>query len=286
MATNATNATNAGSSVSVGNDTAASGGWSFADRIDLPFVTEVTSSGAPIAQERMSPPAFPERKWSANWFSWRVLVEFTRTDWLKTQLPDWTKMPGFTSVDDEIHNLVRAAQDERADALGEILSQADEFISYFLDLLTAAPTSYPATNRVLQAANLVGLFVVMHWKAHYKRPRATQLCPALLPPIPVPGHASYPSGHSTQAHLVALCMQDVLRGLPVAQRNAMQPMGNGLWVLAGRIARNREIAGMHYPSDTAAGVMLAERTLPYLRGMKADSAYKTAVKAATEEWKQ
>ena len=34
-------------------------------------------------------------------------------------------------------------------------------------------------------------------------------------------------------------------------------IGASLGVLARRIARNREIAGLHYPSDTRAGVKLA-----------------------------
>jgi membrane-associated phospholipid phosphatase len=287
MSTNSTNSTNSGGSggaASSSNATGVTDGWFFADRIDLPFVTELTSGGTPIAQERITPPAFPERNWSADWFAWRVLLDFTQTAWAGVALPDWTAMPGFISVDNELDNLVQAAQDERADALGEILSQADEFTSYFMNLMTTTPSSYPATSRVLHAANLVGLFIAMYWKAHYKRPRATQLCPALLPPIAVPGHASYPSGHSTQAHLMAACMREVFAGLPAAQQPQMQPMRDDVWVLADRIARNREIAGFHYPSDTAAGVWLANNILPLLSGMPAGSAYQTAVANAVLEW--
>jgi membrane-associated phospholipid phosphatase len=288
MASNASNASNSGSSSGAGsaaNSTSVSDGWFFADRIDLPFVTEVTSAGVPIATERLSPPVFPDRNWSADWFAWRVLVDFVQTKWTTViTLLDWTKMPNFTSVADEIDNLVTAAQDERADALDEILSQAEEFTSYFLNLMTAKPTSYPATTRVLNAACLVGLFVAMNWKAQFNRPRASQLCPALLPPIAVPDHASYPSGHSTQAHLMALCMGQVFALLPPAQQPLMQPMQADLWVLADRIARNREIAGLHYPSDTAAGIVLANQILPLLSGMAATSAYQTAIANAVTEW--
>jgi hypothetical protein len=73
----------------------------------------------------------------------------------------------------------------------------------------------------------------------------------LLPPVPVPGHASYPSGHSTQAHLIAHCAGLVL---PTAVQTVLQ---TNLGALADRIGRNREIAGLHYPTDTAAGVTLA-----------------------------
>ena len=46
-------------------------------------------------------------------------------------MPPWQNMPGYVTDDDEIDLLVTAAQDERADALDEILSQSDEFTSYF-----------------------------------------------------------------------------------------------------------------------------------------------------------
>jgi membrane-associated phospholipid phosphatase len=287
MASNASNASNSGGSggaVGASNATSVSDGWFFADRVDLPFVTETTSAGVPIATELLAAPVFPDRNWSADWFAWRVLVDFVQTNWKGIALLDWTKMSGFTSVDDEISNLVTAAQDERADALAEILSQADEFISYFLNLMTARPTAYPATTRVLNAANLVALFVAMNWKSQFNRPRPSQLCPALLPPIVVPGHASYPSGHSTQAHLMALCMGQVFAQLPSTQQPLMQPIQADLWVLADRIARNREIAGLHYPSDTAAGVVLANQILPLLSGMASSSAYQAAVTNAVAEW--
>ena len=102
--------------------------------------------------------------------------------------------------------------------------------------------------RVLKAANLIATVYQMHWKAVYQRARPTQVCPALFPPIAVPGHASYPSGHSTQAHLLALCLGDVFDALPPGQPSA-DVLKADLDVLARRIARNREIAGLHYRTE-------------------------------------
>ena len=131
-------------------------------------------------------------------------------------------------------------------------------------------------------ANLIALYVAMEWKAKYMRPRPSQICPALLPPIAVPGHASYPSGHSTQAHLMALCMGAVFDGLTAGQQPNTMPMRRDLAALADRIARNREIAGLHYPSDSQAGVKIAGSILLL---MTATSLYQTAIGDATGEWK-
>jgi hypothetical protein len=184
-------------------------------------------------------------------------------------------MIALNTIREELDDLLTATQDERADALDEILSQADEFISYFMNLMTTRPTAYPATFRVLHIASLVALFVSMYYKGKYRRPRPSELCPALLPPIVVPGHASFPSGHSTQAHLMALCMGDVFTNL--AQHQAML---DDLGVLADRIARNREIAGLHYPSDSQAGVVLAGQIQPLL---STNSWYGSALAAARQE---
>ena len=64
--------------------------------------------------------------------------------------------------------------------------------------------SAPATHQLVTIANVVGQFVVMHYKMDFKRPRPSQYSPAILPPIEVPGHASFPSGHATEAYLIAL----------------------------------------------------------------------------------
>jgi membrane-associated phospholipid phosphatase len=102
------------------------------------------------------------------------------------------------------------------------------------------------------------------------RPRPSQICPALMPPIEVPGHASFPSGHATEAHLISLCLAEVM---PHAVKtpyigNTTDPdyaNSTALTRLAQRIARNREVLGLHYPSDSKAGRALAEGTFKILK---------------------
>ena len=280
---------NQGNVGNTGNAASASGGWFFADRIDLPFVTELDSNDNPIKDQRVVIGQFPPRNWSAEWYAWLALNEFTapNVNWRNINLPlPWAGFPGNLNspqaqqvIGQELDDLVTAAQDERADALSEILSESDEFISYFMNLMTTRPNAYPATLRVLTIASLVALFVSMYYKGFYKRPRPSELCPALFPPIVVPGHASFPSGHATQARLMARCMGDALNGLP--QRNVMV---DDLKTLARRIRRNREIAGLHYKSDSVAGRALADGILPLLRALPANGWYMNAIAAARAEW--
>ncbi len=266
------------------------------DRVDLPFVTDTVydrDSGEviKISEQTTGITVFPDRRWSAEWRAWYALSEYVQTDWRNIAVVPWDKQPDQTGIPrdpttQEIGELVVAARDERADALGEIVAQHDGFAGYFFALLTVDPAMYPATNLLVNIASIVAAFTVLYCKNGRKddhgnviyqpRPRPSQVCPALLPPVPVPGHPSYPSGHATEAHLIEfvlnLVFKDTLRE---------KTMKYDLEALATRIARNREIAGLHYPSDSAAGKKLANDILPRLQ--KCD-VFDYAIKGAQYEW--
>ena len=109
----------------------------------------------------------------------------------------------------------------------------------------------------------------MHYKRKNHRPRPSQLSPALMPPIAVPGHASFPSGHATEGYLLAGLLARVLppavtTALPVTAGSGNPNPASLLERLAERIARNREVLGLHYPSDTLTGQFLAQQTLALL----------------------
>ena len=78
---------------------------------------------------------------------------------------------------------------------------------------------------------------------------------------------------------MSLSMQDVLAGRP-----QLPTMTNDMDALAVRIARNREIAGLHYPSDSDAGTLLAGEIHNLLNSLNAYSWYKNALGAAVAEW--
>jgi len=212
-------------------------------------------------------------------------------DWKSIPVLPWTDPVAAGEIDD----LATAAAEERADALGEIVAQHEEFASYFMRLLTMTPLSHPGTYRVMAIASIVSMFTVLYFKNgittgpnQYKpRPRPSHVCPALSPPVPVPGHASYPSGHATEAKLIALVVQDILKDPLGGGAPANSPMINDLDALAARIARNREIAGLHYETDSAAGQALAAEIFDLLKGKNGNpgvAEFLAARGKALDEW--
>jgi hypothetical protein len=113
---------------------------------------------------------------------------------------------------------------------------------------------------------------VMRQKKIYNRVRPSYLDPTLKPVIDVPDHPAYPSGHATQAQLRALVLSE------------LDPKNRDVYLKAAkRIAHNREIAGLHYPSDSKAGFILAEQLFKKL--MKSPIFVEHLKKAKTE-WVQ
>jgi hypothetical protein len=257
----------------------------------LPFVTRLDPAGATeLGALRLTPPAyFGDRNWSANWYAWRVLHQFVASvpNWAATVDADVTftqiRTDLLANFKDQIDNLVLAARDERPDAMGLILSQDAEFFTDFVAVLTMKPESHPKTWRVLNIASLIGSFAVLYFKGKYEVPRPTQICPALLPPIPVPGHSSWPSGHSTQAHFMKNCMLRIFAAAGMPAGN-LAVMTSDLSILADEIARNREIAGLHYPKDSEGGARLADLLDGTILTTGAVQMFDDAISAAKGEW--
>lgn len=265
------NAGDAGDAGDAGNVAWVGAGNFLSDRVDLPFLMEKD-----VADQLTSRTRFGERNWAAKWSAWRVLADFGRIDWqAQIHVPRPEEIAS-KPLKEEIKDLQTMALDERPDALGEIVAQKDEFISYFMTLMGGNPTTHSASFLVFNIANLVATLVVMHFKGILDRPRPSHISPALLPPLEVPGHASYPSGHATQAHLFARCAKEMLP----------QPSGVdvALDALAARIARNREIAGLHYKSDSTAGEHLAGAVFQILNGPAMVQTFGPAMERAKSEW--
>jgi membrane-associated phospholipid phosphatase len=85
-----------------------------------------------------------------------------------------------------------------------------------------------------------------------------------MPPIDVPGHASYPSGHATESYLLAEILAQVMPPAASTRTDPADPDSTPLRRLAERVARNREVLGLHYPSDSRAGKYLGDQSLALL----------------------
>ena len=97
-----------------------------------------------------------------------------------------------------------------------------------------------------------GVFIISY-KKEFLRVRPDFLAPDLKTVIPNPGHPAYPSGHGGQSHIVGL----ILAMLDEKHKDIYMAHA---WAIGTR----REIAGVHYPSDSVAGRKLAEDVLAKL----------------------
>jgi hypothetical protein len=136
------------------------------------------------------------------------------------------------------------------------MAQNRGILQYFSGILDFNLRSRPATVYLCTVALRIASFQVMHYKSKYNRVRPSRLSPRLLPPIEPPGHAAFPSGHATQARLIALCLEQVMPGAIIPAAPDQGPLRQ----MADRIARNREVLGLHYRTDSAAGQRLANET--------------------------
>ena len=124
----------------------------------------------------------------------------------------------------------------------------------------------------MEALSFATAMVVLPWKMYFARPRPSQLETKLDPPISVPAHYSYPSGHSTQAFVIALALSDLF--------DKQSSIGIRAKKEAYEVAVNREWAGVHYESDSIAGRMMAEKIWAKA---KSDS-FSHLFESAAQEW--
>ena len=133
-------------------------------------------------------------------------------------------------------------------ALREINEEADDPTPKFWEVAGISPADNPnlqKTNAIIQPLTAS---IVLDLKAKYARTRANDVDPSLKTAIPVPWHKAYPSGHATQSFITAL-----------AFANVFPEKSDAFMRLAAKVAINREIAGLHYTSDSDVGAILAEQ---------------------------
>lgn len=126
------------------------------------------------------------------------------------------------------------------------------------------------TQQLIQAVLPEFSALVLTQKEYYNRVRPSILDRTLTTTIDIPGHPAYPSGHAAQSMLIAL----ILGSLDPANAEIYKDD-------AERIGHNREIAGVHYPSDSRAGRELASR---YFDLLSAYEPFQEILEQAKTEW--
>ncbi len=103
---------------------------------------------------------------------------------------------------------------------------------------SAVPLTAELFNRLAQDESLF----LNSAKDAFGRPRPFLTEHRLSPIVARPPSASYPSGHTTYAVACAIVLADM-----IPERRAQ------IFARADEYSRNREVGGVHYPSDVAAG---------------------------------
>ncbi|MFO1286076.1 MAG: hypothetical protein U1F49_05820 [Rubrivivax sp.] len=140
----------------------------------------------------------------------------------------------------------------RAERAPEILSQLGPQFEYWSSVAGLGPVMTPYTRELVAAAMGFASHVVQRLKYLLPVPRAMEFSARVQPMIEAPAFFAYPSGHATQAFMVARLLA-LLLGAGGGQR---QEQDMQLYRQAERIATNRVVAGVHYPIDSAAGCAL------------------------------
>ena len=133
----------------------------------------------------------------------------------------------------------------------------------------------PKTRQLLKLVLEVSIIIHMRIKHALACRRPVEFSPQIQPMIVTPGHGSLPSGHATEAFVVAFVMDALLRRarLPKEERQPAgfrfrrdDPLTTQLMRIAERVATNRTVAGVHFPADSVAGMVLAQALVGLLRG--------------------
>lgn len=156
---------------------------------------------------------------------------------------------------------VLAAQAARTPAQEKsALAENDLTVFQFSSVLGPAfnPEHLPATAKLFKRLQEDAIDVLGPAKDTWKRPRPFLASDAVNPVGGKPGSASYPSGNSLLGYVYALVLADLLP----AQRDAIFAKGLD-------IGNARVVAGVHYPSDVAAGRLAAVDIVAHLSESKA-----------------
>lgn len=228
--------------------------------LSLPLILAAFTSASLMAAGNKSAIRYEEEMWDPQIL--RTLIE--GPGYLKADLefnltpPPSNDSPETTAELKTLLHYQATARDEATVKKIFIEAKTGNFAETFLADETIPPALAKAAYHLLKLADDESRYFIVKYKKRFARPRPSQLAPNLKLVVPNPGHAAYPSGHATQSWLMARIL------------SLLDPVNEQAYLTyAKAIAKRREIAGVHYPSDSAAGQKLADGLLKELKKIPA-----------------
>jgi len=217
------------------------------------------------------------QKWDGKYLAYTTKqTGYLAKDWRKSfVLP----VPPANSSDrtrgelEYLKGLIPQRKKHQKEIQDEVLTKRFKWGEFTYEELTKGEKFKHTSKLILATYQELGV-VVFVFKQRFNRVRPSVLAEKygskLGTLVKIPGHPAYPSGHATGAFTLAYILQEL------DPANAETYRKDAL-----RIARNREIGGLHYPSDTEAGRLLARQIADSLLESKK---YQGLLKAARAEW--
>jgi len=141
----------------------------------------------------------------------------------------------------------------RFERKAEIHTQATNISNYFSQVIGLDSSHHKYTGELVALALNTAFEIIMQFKFLFAVRRPFEISSAIQPMLPNPGHGAYPSGHATEAFLLATLFEKLIEK---KNGGADDPRSLYLKRLAARITDNRTVAGLHFPLDNVAGMYL------------------------------
>jgi hypothetical protein len=267
------------------------------DRAGTPVFPMAPDS--PLADEPITPfyfgAKFPNTAWDSDLYALNIIPEFLASGLTINGTAIYAG-PGARAIvidappkitDYMINELIEKAITIRPQRLAEIMQQDKNFQTCWLQLLMMTHNSHPATYQLMKFAARVGELVMMAAKRFsaaqpgWNSARPSQICPTLYPPVPVPGHSTYPAGHAIVGHLTSECLKDLFPDPSTVGAATPKGVRASLDKLALRVSENRVIAGLHFEHDIIQGKLIAHQVAALLKGCPL---YTQVLATAKQEW--
>jgi hypothetical protein len=152
--------------------------------------------------------------------------------------------------------IVFSYADLRRDRAPEIQSQITEFFPFFATVCHLHPDRSRFTLELLTALRFAVVATQMRVKHALAMPRPVDYSAQIMPMIQTPGHSTFPAGHAVESFMFATVLAELTAGRAKQLYGSDRPLRDKLMWLAARISINRVVAGVHFPVDIAAGMVL------------------------------